>query len=69
MEMIFIQKQDVIKIMDHQMKKKKKDFIKNKLPNLCINQEFAKIVNNIKDLLLAFDGKSLYCSAMVDNDS
>ena len=34
---------------------------------MTIKQEFTKIVD--KDLLMAFDGKSLYPSAMVDDES
>ena len=67
MEMILIQKQEVMKIIFYS--RKKKNYVKNKLALLTINQELANTVNRNKALLMAFDLKSLYLSANVDKDS
>ena len=50
-------------------KEEKKYYMKIQLSKLTINQEFANIVNKNKDLLMVFDGKSSYPSAMADKDS
>ena len=52
-----------MEIIDNQTRKKK-----SKLALLSINQEIAKIVNKNKDILMAYDGRSLYPSAIVDKD-
>ena len=49
--------------------KKKKDYKKIKSSKMTKNQDLANAVNKNKELLLAFDGKNLIPSTMVDRTS
>ena len=66
LEINMIKLKELMKILDHQIKKKKKTYIKHNLALLSVNQEHAKIKDETRHLLMAFDGESLYQSARVD---
>ena len=51
------------------MKKKEKGYIKVKISKLTISQKLPNVVNKNKVLLMAFNGKGLYPSVMVDKES
>ena len=50
------------------MKKKKKILFK-KIAKLSVKRDFVKLMNENKNIIMTFEGKSVYPSAIVDKDS